>query len=371
MAALSAALWILAWVGTLHGAPMLRSRFAAADWHSHEMVFGYAMAVVAGFLLTAVRNWTRQETARGGALAGLAILWAVARLLNFVSSSIPAVVTGVVDAAFPLALAYFIGRPIFRARNKRNYGFVAWMVGMGLLNLTAHLLAGAGKADLVVRTSRVAVDLLMLLIVVEGGRVIPNFTKFHLKLPEVQTSDTAGWASIISVALVVAAGVVWPDSALVGVFCVAAAGANLWRMASWRTGAAVSSSILFFLHLAYGWLVVGYGLRALIVFTGRWPGSAATHALTAGALGMITFGMMCWVGLAHTGRPVKAGGLIKVAYTALFLAALMRVFTPVIAPTHYIASLGYAGALWAVAFILYLVVYTPILLRPAAGGRPD
>ncbi|MCB1155807.1 NnrS family protein, partial [bacterium] len=175
----------------------------------------------------------------------------------FASSAIPSALTGLTDAAFAFALAYVIGRPILRARNKRNYGFIAWMVFMGALNLASHLLAGAGKGDLVVRTSRVAVDTLMLLIVVVGGRVIPNFTKFHLKLPEVQTSDAAGWASIISVALVVAAGVVRPDSILVAVFCVAAAGANLWRMSSWRTRAAMSSSILFFLHLAYGWLVVG------------------------------------------------------------------------------------------------------------------
>ncbi|MCZ7584352.1 MAG: NnrS family protein [Deltaproteobacteria bacterium] len=155
------------------------------------------------------------------------------------------------------------------------------------------------------------------------------------------------------------------------VTALAAAGVNAWRMVGWRGTKSIKHPALLVVHLSYAWIVVGLALRGFINLTGWGLLSMSTHALTVGGLGMMTFGMMCWVGLAHTGRPVKVARSIVVAYIFMVAAAMLRTGAWVLGPSRYAATLDAAGACWCAAFVIYLASYTRILWRPAEGGAAD
>ncbi|MBZ0274177.1 NnrS family protein [bacterium] len=366
-----AAIGMLVWNGAFRGAPLLaKTRLAPVDWHSHEMVFGYTLAVVAGFLLTAVRNWAGgRETARGPLLAALFALWVAARVLNAVSRLLPWIVPAAIDAAFGLAIAVVIARPILAARRPRDLGFAAWLVLMSVLAFLAHFAAARGIEGLARRTAILGVALVVLIIVVVAGRIVPNFTRFHMKV-DVAPRPVLGWAAILSVAALPLLTFI-KSPIPVGVAAFVAAGINLARLVTWQGHRAWRKPALFILHIAYAWLVVGLAMRGWFALFGGALPTTATHALTAGALGSLTLGMMAWVGLAHSGRPVVIAKTTVAAYALITAAALVRVFGANLFKAKYLMMIDAAGALWAAAFILYLITYAPILVSPAHGGGKD
>ena len=365
-AGLFAALSIGAWAATYSGVgfagvAMLRDPL----WHAHEMIFGFALAVIVGFLFTAVRNWTGQPTPSGRALAATVALWLAARLSLAFSWPFAAAAA---DVAFALAAAWGIGRPIARARNTRNAFFIVVLLAFGAANLAFHL-AMAGALDLPVRRlSQLGLDLVMFVMVVMGGRVIPMFTASarQVRVRRLPWLEPIALGSVLVLLAAALAGL--PPSAVAACAAVAAA-AHAVRMSQWRSWATVGHPILWILHASYAWIVVHLALRALAALD-LVAVSAATHALTVGAVGGLILGMMTRTARGHTGRPLQASGMETAAYALVQAAAVVRVFLPIAAPSLTVAAIATSGALWTLAFALYVIKFWPILTRARADGRP-
>ncbi len=346
-AALSVPLWALQYAGWLPGANPL--------WHAHEMLFGYAFAVIAGFLFTAVRNWTSLGTPEGAPLAAVAGLWIAARLLAL--ASLPA--AALADAAFAVAVAWGIGRPLFLARN-RNRFFVAIVLALGA--------ASVAFVAFPARALATGLDLVLLVMVVMGGRVIPGFTNNAVPEARARRLPALEFGAVASVAAVLALDLAGFGRAA-GFAALAAALIHAARLALWSPLATRGRPILWILHLSYGWIVVHLALRALAAAELVAP-VLATHALTIGAIGGLTLGMMTRTARGHTGRPLAVGRAETAAYLLVQLAAAVRALVPIALPGAYLHTVACAALLWSLAFAIFTVVYFPILTRPRADGRP-
>ncbi len=311
-------------------------------WHGHEMLFGFAFAVIAGFLLTAVRNWTQRETAVGWGLAALAGLWILGRVMAFLS--LPMAVT--LDVLFAIGLAIAIGRPLIASGNRRNLFFIVLLLAMGGASVAFYLNPRFGLA--------IGLDIVLFIMAVIGGRVIPMFTNNAVPgagARQVPWLEKAAIATILLVLL----------SDVFGVAQVAAAAlaavVHGVRLALWRPWKTASKPILWILHVSYAWIVVHLALRGLA------NPSLATHALTVGAIGGLTMGMMTRTARGHTGRPLVAGTAEVSAYVLIQLAVVARVLVPLAVPSLYLWSIAIAAALWSAAFATFTLAYIPILAR--------
>ena len=335
-------------------------------WHGHEMLFGYTLAVIAGFLLTAVRNWTGQPTPTGVPLMALAALWVLGRVLVLTPLGAAA---AVVNAAFPLALAVAIGIPLVRSRNTRNYFFIGLLVLMGGLILALHL-AWQGAFEIPPRAGLLlGLDVVLFIMSVMGGRVIPMFT--NNGVPGTQATRRAPVESLVlgSVLLLCVADLLRLPPVVAAVIALAGAvahGARLFLWQSWRT---LSTPLVWILHAAYAWIVAHLVLRGLSGL-GLLAESFAVHALTVGAIGGLTLGMMTRTARGHSGRPLVADGFELAMFLLVQAAALARVFGGMVSPGLYMASVQLSGLLWAAAFGLYAIRYWPVLTRSRLDGRP-
>jgi len=346
-AALSVPIWALQYAGWLPG--------ANAFWHAHEMLFGYVFAVIAGFLFTAVRNWTGLGTPAGAPLAAIASLWLIARVLALFSSPAAAFA----DAAFAIAVAWGIGRPLVLSRN-RNAFFIAVVLALGAASVVFQAYP---RLALIL-----GLDVVLLVMTVVAGRVVPGFTNNAVpgagarRLPTLERATLGALVLLLAAdALELAAG-----AALVASIAAVLHGA---RLALWAPLATRGRPILWILHLSYGWIVVHLALRGLAGFD-LVPGALATHALTVGAIGGLTLGMMTRTARGHTARPLTAGRPEVAAYVLVQLAAVARVLLPLAVPGAYGAWVGLSAALWFAAFAVFTVTYYPILSRPRLDGQP-
>jgi uncharacterized protein involved in response to NO len=361
-ATLSVPLWMAQYAGWLGGHAIV----AGPLWHAHEMLFGYALAVIVGFLFTAGRNWANQPTPTGATLAAIAALWIAGRVLVFTPYALAAAAA---DTAFALAAAAAIAVPFVRSGNRRNYFFIALLLGMGLANLAFHL--GMAKVlDLPVqRGLQVGMDLVLFIMVVMGGRVIPMFTMngvpgvVCVRLPWIERLAPG------SVLVLLAADIIGAPDAIMGPIAVLAAAAHAARLGLWRPWLTLKTPIVWILHLAYAWIVLALSLHALAAY-GLVPASLATHALTVGAIGGLTLGMMTRTSLGHTGRPLKAGYAEVFCYLTIQLASLTRVFLPLAFPSLYLHAIIGSGVLWSLAFGVFTISYWTILSRPRLDGKP-
>jgi uncharacterized protein involved in response to NO len=320
-----------------------------AFWHAHEMLFGFAFAVIAGFLLTAVRNWTGRETASGPGLATLAAIWLVGRGMAFVS--LPVAVA--FDVIFALGLAIAIGRPLVASGNKRNLFFIVLMLAMGGASVAFYLEPRLGLA--------IGLDIVLFVMAVIGGRVIPMFTNNAVPGAGARQLPWLEKAAVLSVLAILVADVF---SMNVAIFAAIAALLHATRLALWRPQRTLHKPILWVLHASYAWIVVHLVLRALGAME-LVPPSLATHALTVGAIGGLTLGMMTRTARGHTGRPLQAGTAEVTAYVLVHAAAIVRVLFPLALPAGYLWWIGIAAALWSAAFAIFVVAYFPILARKA------
>ena len=355
-------LWMAQYAGWLGGYVII----AGPLWHAHEMLFGYALAVIVGFLFTAGRNWANQPTPTGATLAAIAALWVAARALVLTPYALAAAAA---DTAFALAAAAAIAVPFVRSGNRRNYFFIALLLGLGLANLAFHL-GMAELLDLPLQSSlQIGLDLVLFIMVVMGGRVIPMFTMngvpgvFCARLPWIERLAPG------SVLVLLAADVVGAPDMVIGPIAAVAAAAHAARLGLWRPWRTLKTPIVWILHFAYAWIVLALALRALAAWD-LVPASLATHALTVGAIGGLTLGMMTRTSLGHTGRPLQAGRAEVFCYAAIQLAALTRVFLPLAFPSLYLHAIVGSGLLWSAAFGVFTVRYWPILSRPRLDGRP-
>lgn len=366
-AMLSVPLWLLALAGLIEPGRY----FGATYWHAHEMVFGFATAVVAGFLLTAVGNWTGRETVIGVPLLTVCGLWGLGRIAVTSGLGLAPWAIAVADLAFLPVLVVALARPLIAARNWRNFVMLAALLALFGANLTTHLdvlgvLPGWRRQGCLL-----GVDVVIFLIVVIAGRVMPMFTRNATGVATIHSNSTLDVLASVSTGMLLVASVVLPGGALLGGLALLASLLTAARAWSWGTRHTLKTPLLWVLHVGYAWVPLGFLLRAIAVV---WPGlvnpSLATHALTAGAIGTLTLGMMARVALGHTGRPLVAPRALSVAFVLVTVAALLRVAGPFTVPAAYQAVVHAAGTLWSVGFVLYVVGYARILTMPRIDGKP-
>jgi uncharacterized protein involved in response to NO len=340
-------------------------------WHGHEMVFGFGVAVIAGFLLTAVSNWTGRPTATGWRLAALVVLWLAGRVAMLTGGGLPASVAMALDLSLLPALAVVLAIPLLATGNRRNVMFPIVLLVLTAINASIHL-GGIGAIDWdPSRGLRVAIDLVLLMIGLLGGRVIPMFTRNVLPQATINPCPKANLLALLSLAALAVADVASGDPRVTGVVALLAGVFNILRMRGWGSLATRRVPILWILHVGYAWVGLGLILRGAAELTDLIPLDAGIHALTLGAIGSMTLGMMSRVALGHTGRTIKAARLTIAAYWLVNAAALLRVLATLtwddtLRPAGLIGS----GVLWSLAFLSFAIVYLPILTRPRADGRP-
>jgi uncharacterized protein involved in response to NO len=367
LAGLSACLLLLLWGMQLSGAVVLLVP-VTAGWHGHEMIFGYGAAVIAGFLLTAVQNWTGLRTLDGTGLMLLAAWWLLGRLLPLVETSLPDGMAAAVDLSFLPMLALAIAIPVVKKKNYRNLVFILILLLLTGSNLLYHLgergaLAGGPATGLLAGTG-----LILLLISVMGGRVIPFFIERGLgvQVSRGKHIDLLANLSMIPVILLLSLGYSgWPSATVM----LLAALIHAIRLAGWYRHAVWPVSLLWVLVAAYAWLVIGLLLVAL-ASGGLYPVSLALHALTIGVIAQVTLGMMVRVSMGHSGRAMQATLFMGVAFAALNVAVVVRIFIPVFMPDEYIHTLLLTIAIWLVAYVIFCSRIIPICLAPRADGRP-
>jgi uncharacterized protein involved in response to NO len=360
-AALSVLLWVCQYEGYLP-ATYLRN----PAWHGHEMLYGYTLAVVAGFLLTAVRNWTGKPTPTGATLIALASLWVAGRVLVLTSFAIAA---AVINAAFPVAVAIGIGIPMVQSRNRRNYFFIALLLLLGLAVLALHL-SHLGIFPWPERASlQVGLDAVLFIMTVMAGRVIPMFTNNGIPGAAATRHPVVEKLALGGVLAVLGADLLQAPPAVIAVLALIVALAHAVRLYLWQPWRTLGTPMVWVLHLAYGWIVIYLVLRGLAAL-GLGGELFAVHALTVGAIGGLTIGMMTRTARGHTGRPLVADRFEVACYVLVALAAVIRVFGGMLLPQAYLATVVLSGICWSSAFALYAVRYWPVLSRARLDGKP-
>lgn len=373
-AAVSMAAW-LAWIG-VHAADgqVLRPTIATAphEWHAHEMLYGYTMAMIAGFFLTAIPSWTGDKPVSGTTLMLLSAAWLAGRIAIWFSAYLPALGVAAIDLVFiPLLLA-LVAKSLMRRWAPRNFVFVPILVLLFAANLGIHGEWLGLFDDSAAMAFGASVNSVVLLIVIVGGRVVPAFTTNalrntgHAALPV--SRKKLDVISIVLVAAIIPVDALVPDSTPALAVAALAAAANALRFAGWRGLATWRIPLIWVLHLAYGWIVVGLALKAA-AHADLLGHASALHALTVGAIGTMTLAVMSRASLGHTGRALEAAGPVVVAYVLINLSALVRVAVPILLPALYNRGMVVAGLLWLLAYIIVSVVYWPILTRPRISER--
>lgn len=365
---------VLGWMGFLFGGWSLPLGWSPFKWHSHEMLYGLVPAAIAGFLLTAVTNWTGASPLRGRRLLALVLLWLAGRALMWLSTSFPAWLVALVDLAFLPVLALYLLRVLFRHGNRRNLVLVAVLALLSTGNLLMHLGFAGGRSGLLDIGQQLGFDLILLLMAVIAGRIIPAFSANWLRMqggsPDwVTRSVWTDRVALVSLALLVPLDALGAPKQMVGAVVLVAALANglrLWQWAGWRVR---KEPLLWVLHLAYAWIVLALSLRALAVLTGTVPDSVWLHAVGVGAIGTLLLGVMTRVAVGHTGRPLKLPPFGLWIYLAITAAALLRLLVAAQA-VDFRLGLALAAFAWVLAFGLFAVLYWPILSSPRADGRP-
>jgi len=368
---LGGALWaVLAMaliIPALTGAISLPSAMPATVWHAHALLYGFLPAIVAGFILTAVPNWTGRLPIAGWPLAGLAGLWLAGRLAVLFSGTIGAVAAAVIDMTFLLALVGVIAREIIASGNTRNLKILVLIGLLAAGNAVFHAeFIAKGFADYGIRLGTGAA---VLLIIVIGGRIVPSFTRNWLARENPGALPTPmnrfDIAAILLAAVAIAAWIAAPFASFTGALLAFAGAVHLGRLARWRGWRTLAEPLVSVLHIGYVFVPLGFALMALSIFAPAIiASSSAIHAWTAGAIGVMTLAVMTRAGLGHTGGALTASPAIIAIYAAAALGALARLasgFGIAYDPMLHLASLG-----WIAAFGGFAVVFAPRLLRQRA-----
>ncbi|MGR9072203.1 MAG: NnrS family protein [Gammaproteobacteria bacterium] len=369
IAGLAAMGLMLIWGGLYGGWFKIDSYYSGMLWHAHEMLVGYAAAVIAGFLLTAVRNWTGKPTPVNGKLAALAVLWLLGRLLPLFTPAVPGILAAAVDWAFLPVLAWQIGSPIVRARHFKSLVFSVLLLLMAAGNGLIHAEVLGFFPETSGTGVKIIVMTIILMILVIAGRVFPFFTERGLPGAKPRRNTVADTLAVASALLVFTVDLSAIAGKLLAFSAVAAAIFNLARLIGWYDSRIWRVPLLWVLYTGYAWIVAGFVLTALSAYSMVIP-SLALHAFTIGGIGVLTLGMMSRVALGHTGRELKASMATAAGFVLINLAVLVRVAAPLVLPTWYADSVYLAMVLWLTAFALFLGVNAPMLVRPRPDGRP-
>ena len=366
LAALLACLSVPVWLGAFLGHMPMNIALPPLWWHAHEMLFGFAAGIIAGFLLTAVQAWTGLRTPRGPLLAALALLWVAARV---------AALTGpyALFAALDLALLPLVGvlllRVLVQAGNKRNIPLIGILLLMSTANAVFHMAAMDWlPSDWAMRALYAQLGLILMVISVVAGRVVPLFTRNVT--PGLKNAVPRKYElSLLAVTgLALALWVLLPGHWLSGVAALAAALMHARRLWLWRPLVTLRRPILWILHFSYAWMLIGFAMLGLAQF-GLLMETLAVHALAVGVVGGLIIGMITRTARGHTGRPLQASRSEVIAYCLVLLAGLLRAVLPALWPAGYVRALEVSSVLWTLAFFLYLIQYTPWLTRTRLDGK--
>lgn len=360
LAALIVPLWVAMFLGAITWAPTPPPLL----WHAHEMLFGFAVAVIVGFLMTAGKTWTGLATPRGPALGLLILLWLSARVTSLVA---PYAVFAVLDLALLPIVGLIFLRLLVRSRNWRNVPLALILLLLSLVNLTFHLSAN-GMINLApMRSLYAGLGFIVMIECVMAGRVVPFFTATALSIK----IEPVVWLERSVLATTAIGLVLWVADWYSGLAAAALALAsvlNLSRQLRWHTLATLSRPIVWILHFSYLWLSLGLALLAMAQL-GWVAASLGVHALAVGATGGLIIGMMTRTSRGHTGRVLKVDTLETVAYLLVMLAAVLRVLLPLVMPSWYSYALMSSASAWSAAFLIFMWRYTPWLVAARGDGK--
>jgi uncharacterized protein involved in response to NO len=357
------------WLSSLNGSISLPTAIDPLAWHRHEMLFGFVGAVIAGFLLTAVPNWTGRLPIAGWPLAVLFGVWIAARLALLFSGFVSVAVAAVLDVGFFLTLALVAAREVLQANN-RNLPVVGLVLLFGAADALDYLCVtgGIGLRDL---GWKLAIAIVVTLISLIGGRIIPSFTRNWMAKQRMAKGlpTQPGRFDLIAIGATGFALLAWitgPETAVIGAVLIVAALLQAVRLARWRGVRTWRDPIVLILHVGYAWVPIGLCLLGLSL-AGLVPQSAAVHALTAGAMTTMILAVMTRASLGHTARELKASPVTVVAYLLVTMGAVLRVSAS-LRLVDYDWGLELAGFAWGGALLLFLIAYAPVLWRPRLGS---
>lgn len=366
------ALWVVIamflWLGMLAGALDLPTRFDRGSWHAHEFLFGYLSAVLAGFLLTAVPNWTGRLPIVGWSLAGLLALWCAGRGAILFSQALPTLVAPAIDLAFSVVLGLLILREIIAGRNWRNIIVLALLTVFTLANAVFHYEALSGDYAAQGLGLRLGLATAVMMIAVIGGRIIPSFTRNWFALEDFPVRPAPPMQSFDKLTLlaslpILALWTLQPFAFTTGLCLLVLGLLHLIRLARWKGHHTLSEPLVLVLHAAYAFIPLGALALGLDQIVGN-PGTAgAQHLWMAGAIGAMTLAVMSRATLGHTGRHLTADLATVLIYSCVFAAAFARFLTPLMLELSYLS-----GVLWLMAFAGFSVFYGPLLLKPKREG---
>lgn len=374
LGALQAALAVALWVPWFLGIFAVPSLLPPLAWHMHSLLFGFVPAIVAGFLLTAIPNWTGRRPIAGLPLIGLLLLWLAGRAAVILPAHLDPLVTALADLSFPVALTSVAAHEIIAARNWRNVKVVALLAVLLVAQAVFHWeIDRFGRAEISVR---LAIGAFLTLIMLIGGRIVPSFTSNWLRRADPHWEPRLpNTLDAVAMSAGIAALAVWIASARLAVpewssggLLVCAGLLHFARQARWSPHRTLSEPLVMILHVAYFFVPLGFVLLGLADLSGgRIAASAGIHAWTTGAIGTMTLAMMTRVSLGHTGRPLAASGGTVAIYIAIVIAAMLRI-AAAIAPEWTLLLLPAAGAAWLAAYLGFVVIYGPMLAAPRADS---
>lgn len=363
---------IVAWLVARQTGASLLPTLPPQLWHGHEMLFGFIVPAIAGFLLTAVPSWTGHKGFAGWPLVVLALLWLAGRVAFLFTSSVSLNVLAIAELVFLPALAAFVAWPLLRARN-RNTPLLLVLAALWFTDATFICSLALADVQLGRQMLLVGIDIVLLLITVIGGRIVPAFTASALRrrgiADEVRTVRGLDLATIVAMVVLVAIDAFAPVAWAVASIAAVAAVLHAVRLFGWRGLRTLKEPIVWVLHLGYAWLPVGLALKAVHAGTGAAWAADWLHALTAGAAATMIVAVITRASLGHTGRPLVVSRAVAIAYGVLTAAALVRAFATAMGSLRE-QALWVAAALWTIAFAVLLFVYVPIFVRPRVDGKP-
>ena len=366
-AAFSAFSLITLWLYELSGKLTISAYYTPTGWHAHEMLFGYTVAVIAGFLLTAAGNWTGMKMINGWRLTLLSIVFLLGRFAPFIPE-LPYWLIAVLDLLFLPLVALLIALPVIKVKQWSNFIFIPLLLTMAAANLMVHLSALNIIDTSIVTGSRLMIYLVILLIVIMGGRVIPFFTERGVNGVTTKKWTWIERLSSLSVILIVIGEVFFSDNVITGYIAMFAAVINLIRVAGWYSNKIWRVPLVWILQVAYLWIVIGFVIKGWVIFNIN-ESLYAYHAFTVGGIGIMTLGMMARVSIGHTGREMVLNSWMVLAFILINIAAITRVIIPMLMPELYLFFIQFSGWLWVSAFIIFFIVYTPMWMKPRVDGR--
>ncbi|MGF1872882.1 NnrS family protein [Photobacterium indicum] len=368
--AIAMIIWAIFWSGKIDVSMLMYGN--PIWWHSHEMLIGFTGAIIIGFLLTAVQNWTGSPGVRGWPLASIFLLWAIARVgLLFGTANI---IWMVIDLTWVPLATYFLAKPLILRKQWNNLFFVPLLLLMTLLNAYLHFMV-LGFVDFDLRgVSLSVVTVISVIVLVVGGRVIPFFTWRGTDTAQITRVKAIELLAMIPSWLLLA-NVLLPlpdaiNQVTLPALFFATGLTHLIRFVRWRTFQTLKTPLLWSLHAAYLFMIIGMFMLGFHFLTGDISYSVALHFITVGGIGCMILAMISRVSLGHTGRSLQAGRWIIIAFLALIIATLVRTVMVSLVPTMILNSYVVSAVLWAVAFTIFSIVYFPILTQPRVDGRP-